>query len=304
MTYSHAEGAARGTDVESEIGICIPVRSDARGLGTTLRSLDTLPQRGRLVVSVGIDGSDASSESLARQFSATVTVLPNPRGSYAARAAAVDALPPSIQVVLFTDAGCEVSKEWVSAHVEALQRADLSGGAVEIPLSHSPRVAEFVDARRNLLQEHYVKRDGFAATCNLAIKRNVIDEIGFRTELESGGDRDFCYRARAAGHRLVYAPAAVVTHAPRRTWREVLVKARRQGRGIGAMSSSVRPATLGRPRFEATLGRRHPRGRGLKGVGWTLAVATLDFARQLILMRAAKGAGFRAVDTPLMARPR
>lgn len=279
------------TTPNRSVAVCIPVRNDARGLEVTLASLGSERDGHPLSIRVVIDGHDPDCERVAARFGATVINLPCPRGSYAARAAGISDLPAGVEHILFTDAGCEVLPGWVEGHLRALESADLSGGAVDVPVAASPKVAEFVDARRNLLQEHYVTNDGFAATCNLAVRRAVFDEVGFRTDMESGGDRDFCRRATAAGFRLVYTRDAAVRHGPRRTWRAVLSKARRQGRGVASMDERARPAEMPRPRFEIRLGRGHPAGRGASRVGWLLAVAILDYLRQRAFVRSAKADG-------------
>ena len=275
-----------------KVAVCIPVHRDAAGLDVTLRSLRESGASEEVYVVVGVDGSDAACQEVAVRYDAAAAVLTQQGGSYRARMAALRLVPPSVESVLFTDAGCEIVPGWVDGHLRALAQADLSGGRVEVPLRRRPKPAEFVDARRNLLQETYVMKDGFAATCNLAARREVVDRIGFRTDVESGGDRDFCHRATTAGFRLVYTADATVRHPPRRTWSAVLSKARRQGRGVATMSADVRPVNLPKPRFFLRFGRAHPAGRRPWGVGWLLAVAGLDYLRQRAFVRAARRAGF------------
>jgi glycosyltransferase involved in cell wall biosynthesis len=194
--------------------VCIPVRDDGAGLRVTLRSIAA--QRPGVPVVVAVDGHDPVVEAVAREAGATVVVLPVSAGSYAARNAALDAIPADADAVLFTDAGCVARPGWVAGHLAALTRADLSGGAVDVTTSSRPTPAEFVDAARNLRQQTYVEVDGFAATCNLAVRRSVIDQMRFDGALRSGGDREFCRRAAAAGFTLTYTPQAVVEH-PART---------------------------------------------------------------------------------------
>ena len=273
------------------VAVCIPVHRDATGLAATLESLVASEPPPDLCIVVGVDGPHEQCEQVARRYNARVAVLPEQRGSYAARTAALGLLPSTVESVLFTDAGCEVLPGWVDAHSSALATSALSGGRVEVPLPVRPSPAQYVDARRNLLQETYVLKDGFAATCNLAVRRAVVDQIGFR-DVESGGDRDFCHRAAGAGFGLVYTAGAAVRHPARKSWRAILSKARRQGRGVASMSAEVRPSALPQPRLHATLGRRHPAGRLPWGIGWLLAVATLDYLRQRAFLRAARAAGF------------
>src|SRR4051812_33947473 len=130
-----------------DVTVCVPVRGDAEGLRALLASL------GDVAVVVAVDGPDADVEEVARAAGATVVVLPEPRGSYAARNAAIDA--SSSDVVLFTDADARVGPGWVAAHVDALAHADLSGGPVRLELPDRPSPAQAVDAARHLDQRRY-----------------------------------------------------------------------------------------------------------------------------------------------------
>lgn len=279
--------------MDARQAVCIPVRGDAQGLRQTLaavRRLDGL----RPFVVVAVDGPDAAVEAAAHEAGADhVVVLPSPAGSYAARNAAVAALPPSVELVAFTDAGCVPVPGWLLAHERVLSRVALSGGAVDRVRSSRVRPAEYIDSVRNLDQQKYVEQDGFAATCNLAVRRAVLDELGFDGTLESGGDREFCRRALAAGHELAYAADAVVAHECRRTVGAVLAKARRVGRGVAALPADARPMRLPTPRLHAGLARRAWREGVSRDPFWLVTVALVDFARTRAFVRAATGAGFR-----------
>ena len=60
----------------------------------------------------------------------------------------------------------------------------------------------------------------------LAIKRDVIDEIGFLDPLFYAyfEDTDLCYRVKAAGYRVVVAPKAVVHHCGSVSWNSLSFK--------------------------------------------------------------------------------
>lgn len=191
-----------------------------------------------LQVVVAVDGAEPSTVAAAASAGALVVSLRENRGSYAARNAAVDALGRPVDVLLFTDAECVVSPGWIAAHVEALRSADTSGGAVRFTFADArPTPAEFVDSVRHLQQEGYVLRDGFAVTCNLAVRSEVFDSLRFDERMRTGGDADFGLRVRAAGHTLCFTPGAVVEHAARRTDAEVMQKVKRIAGGVGGQRS-------------------------------------------------------------------
>lgn len=195
------------------------------------------------MVRVAIDGPDAELEAVCRDYHMTSLTLPENQGSYAARNAAIDSLPEDIEIVAFTDSDCIPSPHWIAEHVQALESADMSGGGIDVTLRRNPRPAEFVDRFRHLLQEHYVRGEGYAATANLAVRRDVLDTLRFNPQLRSGGDNDFGRRAREAGFSLVYSPQALVEHPARQSDRDVARKLDRIRTGIRANPTrwNIRP---------------------------------------------------------------
>lgn len=264
--------------------VVIPVHADPEGLDVTLRSIAA---DGGAPVVVVVDGAHPETEQVAAAAGAHVVVLPTSQGSYAARNAGIDAVADGADAVLLTDAGCAVAPGWVDAHLRALATSALSGGAVEVVHGPRPTAAEWVDRCRNLRQESYVRHAGFAATCNLAVRREVLAVVRFDSALRSGGDRDFCVRATAAGFSLAYTPDATVLHPARRTASEVLRKARRVGEGVAALPPATRPP-LPRPQRPSRALARRAREAGVTTTPlWAASVAWLDWRRAVTLRRAA-----------------
>src|SRR5205085_1793313 len=87
----------------------------------------------------------------------------------------------------------------------------------------------------------------------LVVRRAVLEAVGpFDPALPSGGDRDLCLRAAAAGFRLSYVPDAVVGHRPRTQMREIWQVNRRIGSGFrrrfpGRLRSLWRDGELRQP---------------------------------------------------------
>ena len=77
-----------------------------------------------------------------------------------------------------------------------------------------PRVTMIGFARRDAPQYDRARELTYATGCALLVRRSVFDEIGGfdATFVNYQEDYDFCYRARQAGHRLIYVPQAVVLH--------------------------------------------------------------------------------------------
>jgi len=233
------------------VAVCIPAYREAEGVAATVRTVlaGDYPAT-HLQVVVAVDGADPATVEAARQAGARVVPLDVNRGSYAARNAAVGAVERPVDVLVFTDAECRVAPGWVTAHVAALRHADTCGGAVRFTFQGVPTPAEFVDSVRHLQQEGYVKRDGFAVTCNLGVRADVFDALRFDESMRTGGDADFGRRARDAGYSLSYSEDAWVEHDARRTDREVMLKVKRIAAGVDGQrlrwQARARPVT-GRP---------------------------------------------------------
>ncbi|MEY2471853.1 MAG: hypothetical protein QOK28_1182 [Actinomycetota bacterium] len=270
------------------VGVCVPVFDEVGAIVATVRSIFAADYpRECLRVVVAVDGGDARVADAARAEGATVVeVVPN-QGSYAARNAALAALADDVSAVLFTDADCEVAHGWIRSHLAALDGAPLSGGAVDFRFAREvPNPAEWVDSVRHLQQRTYVEQDGFAATCNLAVRREVFASLQFDPTLRTGGDADFCLRAKAAGFALVYTPEARITHPARARRDELLIKVRRIASGaprVRALQGSSR-----RPTARLSLGTyRKARAAGYRvGPVWGLRACLLDYRAQRILERA------------------
>lgn len=144
----------------------------------------------------------------------------------------------------FTDSDCVVDRGWLAA----LARAEAEGAegagptvmAGEIVSGEPTNAVEaYIAERRWIDNERFLAREPgrrlppFAATANLAIRRDVFELVGgFDPEMSTAGeDADWCWRARAAGHETVYVPGARVTHHHRATLRGMLRQAEEYGLG-------------------------------------------------------------------------
>jgi GT2 family glycosyltransferase len=134
-------------------------------------------------------------------------------------------------VVAFLDDDCVPDAGWLAA-LAARFSTDPEvaiGGRTINALPHNP----FSSASQLLIDYLYAQQneDGaratFLASNNLAMPRSALLAIGgfdvtFRRP--AGEDRDLCDRWQRAGHRMVFAPEAIVQHAhalgPRAFWRQ------------------------------------------------------------------------------------
>lgn len=221
------------------VSVIVPAHNAAAGLSALLEALgkQTVDAADMETILVDDDSSDRTAD-LATELleqgplgkSGQVVRLGDRGGSYAARNAGIEAA--SGDVLAFTDSDCAPRPDWLQHGLEAIEEgAHVAAGRIEVPLEPDPTIAELVHASRYLNQAAYCLA-GFAATANLFVRATVFEQVGrFNPRLYSGGDREFCLRAHAAGFAPHYTPQARVVHRARRGIAEVAGKAFRTGVG-------------------------------------------------------------------------
>ena len=218
-------------ELSPSVGVVIPVYNDWQRLQRCLEALaaQNYP-RERLQVRVVDNGSNDWPSQPSFPLPLEVIVHPHP-GSYGARNRA--ALDWAVDMLAFTDADCQPDPDWINAGVKALQCSDrqrrlVAGRIVLEPHAPGhPSAGEQLDQILGFDQARTVRRAGFGVTANLFVAQACFQELGgFHRRTHSGGDREFCHRAVAAGAVLLFEASAVVRH-PAREWAELVHKQRR-----------------------------------------------------------------------------
>lgn len=152
-------------------------------------------------------------------------------GSYAARNAGIT--QASGEVFAFTDADCLPDPDWLLEGMRCVYgtgegRAIVAGAVVMTSCDPTnPATYELYDLVMGIPQKRYVQR-GYGVTANLFVPRKVCERVGgFDEKRLSGGDAEFCRRARRNDTPVLYCGDAKVAHAARRTMDELVRKARR-----------------------------------------------------------------------------
>lgn len=223
----------------SILSVIIPVYNDPDGLRQTLFSL--INQRHNLEFEIVVvdNNSTDNTPQVVKEFEGKHPEVvfsykeTDIQSSYAARNTGIQ--NASGEILAFIDADVTVESDWVTSVIEWFEETtvDYLGCNVEmyIPDGRNSIWAQY-DISMGLPVEHYLETKQFMPTCALAVRREVIDEIGFFDQsLTSGGDKEFGKRVHRAGYRMEYDDQLLVRHPVRTTFEEHIAKAKRIGVG-------------------------------------------------------------------------
>lgn len=123
----------------------------------------------------------------------------------------------------FIDSDCIADENWLREGTAALERFDYVGGQVITTMENAkhPTQAEAFEAVFAFNFKKYIERDKFSGSGNLFVPRAIFERVGGFHALMTE-DVEWCRRANAMGYRLGYAERAVVSHAARREWSELM----------------------------------------------------------------------------------
>ena len=200
----------------------VPSRNAARSLPALLDALAEQGAPGKRVELIVVDdGSvDATREIVRSRDRVRLVRAAGHVGVAASRNLGIGAAKG--EVLAFLDADCLPLPTWMQCGTAAIAKleADILAGPIEVALGRPLSVA-LVDLTQYFDQKRYVS-EGFAATGNLWVRREVFERTGlFDERLSRGEDKEFVSRAVAAGARLCYTPDMVVSHPSRGLWMQV-----------------------------------------------------------------------------------
>ena len=246
----------------ADLSVVIPTRDRPQALRRCLEALSS-QDAGSLQVVVVDDGSRdraAMDEAIAVVPLEPQVIRTPGRGPAAARNLGVRAATGD--VLLFLDDDCEPSPEWARLLAGTLSESvPIAAGRTVTPDRANPAVRASQAITNGLLLASLDSdgRLGFAPTCNLACRRDIISRLPFDEGFPdaAGEDRDWWARALDAGTVARYEPRAVVVHRQRLTGRAFARQQFRYGRGAVRYrrAGTGGKRRLARPRFYAELVR-------------------------------------------------
>ncbi|HEY2708145.1 MAG TPA: glycosyltransferase [Caulobacteraceae bacterium] len=227
MTASD-ESVSSQAPAAPRVSVIVPHYNDLARLGLCLDALTRQTYPADLTEIVVSDNASPCGEAALTELiagRARLTITPTP-GAGPTRNGGADIATG--EIFAFTDADCVPEPQWLAEGIAALADHDFVGGAMRVLVEDAARLTPAEAFERVFAFDNaaYVARKGFSVTANLFCPRAVFEAVGgFRTGVSE--DMDWCYRARAAGYRIGYAPKAIVGHPARRTWQEITTKWRR-----------------------------------------------------------------------------
>jgi glycosyltransferase involved in cell wall biosynthesis len=195
-----------------------------------------------LVVENGsTDGTRSIAEEYSRRHPALVRVVEEEKpGAYAARNRGLHEARG--RFILFTDADCAPSPDWLPAIVRALQPSEiLAAGGEVIPASGQTSLVARYSAGSAILSQGETlghPRGAYLQTASLGVRRDdALLAGGFDDGFLSSGDADFCLRLanRFPNRQILLVPEALVAHQHRDSVAALFRQYRRYGQGDVSM---------------------------------------------------------------------
>ena len=221
------------------ISVVIPVYNNSKGLMDTLDSIvaqDFSKKNYEIVISD--NGSNDNTLDTAEMFAKKypelihIVVENNIKSSYAARNKGIGV--SNGEILSFIDADETVEKDFLKKICKIFQskKIDYLGCQVELVLNNLSSYGLYNKITGFPVRD-YMQKLHFAPTCCLSIRRKVLDCIGiFDSRMISGGDYEFGHRAYRNSFRFYYCSETKIFHPARTSFKQLLLKAVRTGRGL------------------------------------------------------------------------
>jgi glycosyltransferase involved in cell wall biosynthesis len=222
-----AAGRAAPAAAAPRISVVIPHYNDGEALGACLAALAAQRADGIPFEILVVDnGSARLPEAVCAAHPGVRLLLETGPGPGPARSRG--AAEARGEIVAFIDADCRAEPGWLLAIDRAFAdpATEIAGGAVGI-LPRDPRRMTAVEAYESVFgyrMKLYIERDGYAATCNMAVRRAIFAAVGPFAGLSVAEDMDWGRRATALGYRHTFLPAMRVLTPARASFAELARK--------------------------------------------------------------------------------
>jgi len=205
--------------------VIIPVYNGAETIGLCLEALlrQSVP-RGEYEIIVVDDGSTDETREIVKRYDVRLLSQPR-RGPAAARN--LGASQARGEILLFTDADCEPTQNWVEEMIKPFQNAEVVGVKGIYQTSQRSLVArfaqiEFEDRYELLRRDEYID---FVDSYSAGFRKEAFLKVsGFDPNfpVANNEDVDLSYRIAKRGYKMVFNPKAVADHRHPSTLRDYL----------------------------------------------------------------------------------
>ena len=232
------------SQTQPELAVVIPHYNDLVRLGKCLDALAPQVMAAGAAVEVVVVDNDSPADlgplTAAHPWARFVTETT--KGAAAARNRGV--AETRAPFLAFLDSDCVPGPGWLATARALRGTADVIGGRIDtFDETPPPRSgAEAFETVFAFWQKAYIEEKGFSVTANLLTSRAVFADTGPMI-VGLSEDMDWCFRATAKGHGLVYSDALAVSHPTRQDWTALAKKWRRttlEGFHLNGTSAAAR----------------------------------------------------------------
>lgn len=196
------------------ISVIVPTFNGEETITDCLNSFLNQSYKGEYEVIVVDDGSIDKTGEVVEKYPVRLLAQRH-RGPAAARN--LGARNASGDILLFTDDDCVAEKNWIEEMVKPFDNPEIAGVQGRYKTKQRSLIARFAQYEIEERYERMAKQKyiDFIGSYSAAYRRNVfLKEGGFDESfpIASGEDPDLSFRLAAEGHKMVFAPNAVVYH--------------------------------------------------------------------------------------------
>ena len=222
-----------------DLSVVVPARNAARTIGGQLDALTAQVFDGPWELIVADNGSRDGTGDIVEGFAARdarVRLVDASAGVGAAYCRNVGIEAARGAALAFCDADDVVAPGWLGAIGEALLGHEFVAGRLDVHELNPAWVAESRGLAIETGPGDFFSLVRFAHSCNLGVRRSVIDRFGgFDERFSVGEDIEFSIRLLRAGIPVTYIPDAVVYYRYRASLRAIFEQARAYGRAQPAL---------------------------------------------------------------------
>jgi cellulose synthase/poly-beta-1,6-N-acetylglucosamine synthase-like glycosyltransferase len=196
------------------ISVVIPAHNASKVLEPCLDALaqQTMPREQYEVIVVNDGPVDAAVEITTDRYGVSLLSQPQ-RGAGAARN--LGASHAQGEILLFTDADCVPESSWVEAMIAPFADQEVMGVCGVVRTRQTGLIPRFIqreyDYRYRSIAKH--PQIDFINTGTAGYRKHVfLESGGFREDLLGAEDVELSFRLASQGHKMVFAPEAIVYH--------------------------------------------------------------------------------------------